>query len=174
MSLTEKTHKATGRSKRPASFHIFVSPGNCPANASGGQPDALLTTHAYRRAGACSHRKHPQILISHYLCDIISSQNLNLAKEGVFMKKYISRTNNRVALVLLLSFVFLLLVGCLLSNGIIMLSSLALLISGFILMLSANRCPYCGEYFRGLYWSKSNAGHCRKCGKIIEFDDNVN
>lgn len=87
------------------------------------------------------------------------------------MKKYISRTKNRVALVLLLSFILLLLVGRLLSNGIIMLISLAPLIVGFILMLSANRCPYCGEFFRGLYWSKPNAGHCRKCGKIIEFDD---
>ena len=42
MLLTEKTHETTGRSKRPASFRIFVDLGNCPGDASGGQPDALL------------------------------------------------------------------------------------------------------------------------------------
>lgn len=88
------------------------------------------------------------------------------------MRKYISRTKNRLALIFLISFVLLLLAGCILSNGIIMLISLALLIAGFLRMLSANRCPYCAEFFRGLYWSRLNAGHCRKCGEIITFDDN--
>ena len=90
------------------------------------------------------------------------------------MKNYISRTKNRVALVLQLSFVLILLVGRLLSNEIIMLISLAPFIAGVILMLSANRCPCCGEFFRGLYWSKPNAGYCRKCGELIKFDDDDN
>ena len=87
------------------------------------------------------------------------------------MKKFVSRAKNRLVLILLLSFVFLLLIGYILPNGIIMLLSLPLFIASVILMFSTNRCPHCGEFFRGLYWSKSNAGHCRKCGKIIEFDD---
>lgn len=87
------------------------------------------------------------------------------------MKKFVSRAKNRISLVLLYSFLFLMLVGYLLSNRVIMLISVPLLIAGVILMFSANRCPYCGEYFRGLYWSKTNAGHCVKCGKVIEFDD---
>ena len=87
------------------------------------------------------------------------------------MEKFVSRAKNRAALVLLWSFAFLLLVGCLLLNRIIMLISLPFLIAGIVLMFSTNRCPHCGAFFRGLYWSKSNAGHCIKCGKIIEFDD---
>ena len=87
------------------------------------------------------------------------------------MKKYVSRAKNRVAMVLLYSFLFLVLVGFMLSNRVVMLISLPVLIAGVILMFSANRCPHCGEYFRGLYWSKANAGHCNKCGNIIEFDD---
>ena len=87
------------------------------------------------------------------------------------MKKCVSRAKNRSALVLLYSFLFLMLVGYILSNRAIMLISVLLLIAGVILMLSTNRCPYCGEYFRGLYWSKPNAGHCVKCGRVIEFDD---
>ena len=87
------------------------------------------------------------------------------------MKKFVSRAKNRISLVLLYSFLFLMLVGYLLSNRVIMLISVPLLIAGVILMFSANRCPYCGKYFRGLYWSKPNAGHCVKCGKVIEFDD---
>ena len=87
------------------------------------------------------------------------------------MKKYISRAKNRLALVLLYFFLFLMLVGYVLSNPVIMLISVPLFIASVILMFSTNRCPYCGAFFRGLYWSKSNAGHCIKCGKIIEFDD---
>jgi len=87
------------------------------------------------------------------------------------MKKYVSRTKNRVALVLLYSFLFLFLAGYILSNQVIMLIAVPLFIASIILMFSTNRCPHCGEFFRGLYWSKSNAGYCRKCGKIIEFDD---
>ena len=87
------------------------------------------------------------------------------------MKKYISRAKNRLALVLLYAFLFLMLVGGIISNLVIMLISLPLLIAGVILMFSANHCPHCGAYFRGLYWSKPDAGHCVKCGKVIEFDD---
>ena len=87
------------------------------------------------------------------------------------MKKHISRAKNRLALVLLYSFLVILLVGYILSNRVIMLISVPLFIASVILMFSTNRCPYCGEYFRGLYWSKPTAGHCVKCGKVIVFDD---
>ena len=87
------------------------------------------------------------------------------------MKKFVSRAKNRVALVLLCSFLFLMVVGYILSSRVMILISVPLFIAGVILMFFTNRCPHCGEFFRGLYWSKSNAGHCRKCGKIIEFDD---
>ena len=32
-------------------------------------------------------------------------------------------------------------------------------------------CPHCGEHFRGLNVSKPDAGYCRKCGKLMEFDE---
>ena len=87
------------------------------------------------------------------------------------MKKYISRAKNRLAQVLLYAFLFLMLVGYISSNRVIMLISLPSFLAGVMLMFSTNRCPYCGAYFRGLYWSKPNAGYCVKCGKLIEFDD---
>lgn len=87
------------------------------------------------------------------------------------MKKCVSRARNRLALILLFSFAFLLLVGFLLTNEVLMFVSVPLYIASVILMLSTNRCPHCGEYFRGLYWKKANAGYCRGCGELIEFDD---
>ena len=32
------------------------------------------------------------------------------------------------------------------------------------------KCPHCGTHFRGLNASKPDAGYCRKCGKLMEFD----
>ena len=87
------------------------------------------------------------------------------------MGKYVSRRKHRAALILLYSFAAVLIVGFLFSNIPIMLTSLPLLIAFTILDFSTNRCPQCVTFFRGLYWSKPNAGHCIKCGKVIEFDD---
>ena len=86
------------------------------------------------------------------------------------MKPTVSRTKNKVLILLMVIFVALLLIGSLLKLGGLMYLSIALLISILILLLS-NRCPYCNEPFRGVYWSKSDAGYCKKCGKLIEFDD---
>lgn len=90
------------------------------------------------------------------------------------MKKYPSRLKNRVALILLGIIAFLMIIGCLCSSRAMMLAAMVLLIPFSVLYLSMNRCPHCGEFFRGLYWSRSNAGHCVKCGKIITFDDSEN
>ena len=44
---------------------------------------------------------------------------------------------------------------------------------GVVLMLTANRCPYCGKRARTIEWSKPDAGNCKKCGKLMEYDDTV-
>ena len=54
------------------------------------------------------------------------------------MKKYISRAKNRLALILLYSFLFLVVVGYISSNCIIMLISVPLFIAGVILMFLTN------------------------------------
>ena len=87
------------------------------------------------------------------------------------MKKRVSRAKNRLAIILLLSFVSFFFVGLGLRSKVLTYVSFLPFIACVILMLSTNQCPHCGEYFRGLYWSKSNAGYCRKCGELIEFDD---
>ena len=87
------------------------------------------------------------------------------------MKKYISRTKTRLSMILMCAFLAFELMGYISSREALMIIALFFFIAGFSLMLSSNRCPYCGDYFKGLYWSKPNAGYCRKCGKLIEFDD---
>ena len=51
--------------------------------------------------------------------------------------------------------------------------SVACSVIGAILMLIANRCPYCGNGFHGGEWAKPHAGYCNKCGKLMEYDDTV-
>ena len=87
------------------------------------------------------------------------------------MKKRVSRLKNRLAIMFLGSFACLLLVGFGLSNQVLMCVSVPLFLACVILMLSTNRCPHCGAHFRGLYWSKPDAGYCRECDELIEFDD---
>ena len=85
-------------------------------------------------------------------------------------KSGISRTKNRLAIILLCAFVVSFILGCLIREVALIYIAAACFIADFILMITTNRCLYCGEYFRGLYWSKE-AGFCRKCGKQIRFDD---
>ena len=51
--------------------------------------------------------------------------------------------------------------------------SIACMVIGTVLMLIANRCPYCKTSFRGGEWSKPHAGYCNKCGKLMEYDNSV-
>lgn len=86
----------------------------------------------------------------------------------------ISRKKNRLALLSMVLFVAFLLIGRLLYNGILTALSTLFMVLMLVLLFTANRCPACGEYFRGIFWSKPTAGYCRKCGKLIEFDDSGN
>ena len=53
-----------------------------------------------------------------------------------------------------------------------LLGSACMVISA-VLMMIANRCPYCGNGFPYGSWSKPHAGYCNKCGKLMEYDDSV-
>lgn len=52
-------------------------------------------------------------------------------------------------------------------------AAFGLLISVFSLVafFKINRCPYCGCFFKGLHWSKPDAGLCTCCGKLIQYTD---
>ena len=51
--------------------------------------------------------------------------------------------------------------------------SIVCVVIGAVLMMIANRCPYCKTCFRGGEWSKPHAGYCNKGGKLMEYDDTV-
>lgn len=87
------------------------------------------------------------------------------------MKKYVSRKRTRIAIILLVLFTISAFFICITRSSIMFLISMIFFVPAAVLMIRTNRCPYCGEEFRGLYWDKSNAGYCRKCGQLIEFDD---
>lgn len=89
------------------------------------------------------------------------------------LKKYVSRAGSRAALVLFVACIALVLLGKAANDNLFLFLSLVLLIPAAAVMLRTNRCPYCGETFRGLHWSKPTAGYCKKCGKLMEFDDSA-
>ena len=82
----------------------------------------------------------------------------------------INRNRNRLAMLSTVAFVILYLVGYAADNGLLMIASLVFLAASCILLLITNRCPHCGRYFSGIYWSRPNAGYCSRCGQLMEFD----
>ncbi len=86
-------------------------------------------------------------------------------------EKHVSRKKHKTGFILVFIFPILVLVSNAIKSGLLLLFSLLILLIAGILMFRTNRCPYCGEFFRGCYWEKANAGFCRRCGKLIEFDD---
>ena len=85
--------------------------------------------------------------------------------------KKVSRKKNRLAIVMYGVFLFAMILGSLAASIPIMLFAVLPFAVGTFLYLTGNKCPQCGHWFRGLYWSKPNAGYCNKCGKIIEIDE---
>lgn len=47
----------------------------------------------------------------------------------------------------------------------------AVFIAGILMAARARRCPNCKKDGLGLHPFGKNAGYCRCCGKLIEFDD---
>lgn len=87
------------------------------------------------------------------------------------MKKYLSRKRARQSIQALVFVCIVLLIALPLRSVPLLLICLGLSFACAALMSRANRCPYCGAEFRGCYWSKPDAGYCRKCGKLMEYDD---
>lgn len=85
----------------------------------------------------------------------------------------VNRKRSRMAIISMVLFVVFLILGRISWNSFFIITSMLFLIVWLILFLTTNRCPYCGQHFGGIYWSKPSAGYCRKCGNLIEYDDSI-
>jgi hypothetical protein len=86
------------------------------------------------------------------------------------MGNHVHRTGCRLAVLSLAGCylcLFLTLIG---NTPSLILAAVALVILSAGLQFYFQRCPDCGHFFRGLYWSQEDAGYCRKCGRHITFD----
>ena len=93
-----------------------------------------------------------------------------IEERGASVKK-VSRKKTRAAIVLLILSVTSLIIGVLVQSTTVYLCGAAALAVFTAVMLRTNRCPACGAFFRGLCWSAPDAGYCRECGALIEYDD---
>ena len=91
------------------------------------------------------------------------------------MEPKISRKKAKAAFALIWIAVALCVIGIIPARGNVnVLFLLAALVFTFYIayrMDQVCKCPHCGTHFRGLDPSKPNAGYCRKCGKLMEFDE---
>ncbi len=87
------------------------------------------------------------------------------------MEPKISRSNARVAMRLLGIAVAALVVSLITVKWYIMLIALVFTFFAAHNADEVCKCPHCGTHFRGLNPTEPNAGHCRKCGKLMEFDE---
>lgn len=90
------------------------------------------------------------------------------------MKTGVSRKRTRIAILILAVVFVIILIGILAKQSTVLMIGAIALLADYVLLLSTTRCPNCGEYFFGLYWSKNkDAGICKKCGQHIQFDDQI-
>lgn len=86
------------------------------------------------------------------------------------MKRKLSRTGVRLA-----AFFHYIGVPCTLLGLItapqLLLAAIVLLGIATVLQLWYQRCPHCGTFFRGTFWSEKDAGYCRSCGERLTFED---
>ena len=86
------------------------------------------------------------------------------------MKKGLSRTRMRLAVVLFLVGIVLLLSGEFVEGWFTMIPGLILIIVGFCVRPST--CPTCGKYGAPTpQWSQPGKYHCRYCGSRFAYDD---
>lgn len=90
------------------------------------------------------------------------------------VRKAIKRELIRGIIVLfILSFLLMISTFLIFNNGtlslIFAIAGLILFAFSMVLFFKINRCPYCGRLFKGLHWSKPDAGNCEGCGKLIEY-----
>lgn len=100
--------------------------------------------------------------VSNYLYNCI-------IQEEVSMKK-ISRKKTRISLTFILVGMIFIILGSLSTSMRLYTIGVVSIVVGIIIFFTVNKCPYCGKYFRGMYWSKKDAGYCKKCGKKLEYD----
>ena len=89
------------------------------------------------------------------------------------MEPKISRKKAKVATWLLWISIAALFIGLMSRKWYITLIAFVFVFYGAIKLDKVSVCPHCGAYFRGLNPMEPNAGHCRKCGKLMEFDEEL-
>ena len=89
------------------------------------------------------------------------------------MEKTLSRKLTRCWMAFMWATLFFGVVLFLTDGGVGSILTIACIVIGTVLLLITNRCPRCKAPFRGGSWDKPNAGYCRKCGKLMEYDDTV-
>ena len=87
------------------------------------------------------------------------------------MEPKISRKKAKTATRLLWISVAVTFIGLMSRKWYITLIAFVFVVYGAVRVDKVSVCPHCGAYFRGLNPTESNAGYCRKCGKLMEFDE---
>ena len=90
------------------------------------------------------------------------------------MEKRLSRSSERITIVLTVAFVLGVVLVWIFSDSSPYFPTLVMFLIWNIRLIASQSCPCCGKWTqRSLHWSKPDAGYCRHCGKLMEYDDTV-
>ena len=87
------------------------------------------------------------------------------------MEPKISRKQAKQSGVFLTIAIIINLISIMVMNTAFMICALILIFIAAYIWDKTNRCPHCGTHFRGSFAAEPNAGYCRKCGKLMEYDE---
>lgn len=92
-------------------------------------------------------------------------------EEGCPIKKKVSRTNTRiVAIILPLAVLFAIFHLFMHFDNVYRIVAGSIILLGLLLNLKISRCPYCKKFGLKLHPFAKDAGYCKYCGELVEFD----
>lgn len=87
------------------------------------------------------------------------------------MEPRLSKRKAKRAALLLGLVLAILVLGLVIASAAVMIAGLLAAVAAAMYTDGACKCPHCGTYFRGIHPGQMDEGYCRKCGKLMQYDE---
>lgn len=87
------------------------------------------------------------------------------------MEPRLSKRKAKKASLLLGMVLAILVFGLVIASAVVMIAGLLAAFAVALYTDDVCKCPHCGMHFRGVHIGQMDEGYCRKCGKLMKYDE---